>query len=72
MESQTFVEYEIVDTIMDKSYITDSFAEAEYAFEKGMMVYEHHITICDQTTHAKNINRCTTLWEYVQKEEKLP
>ncbi len=45
MDSQTYIEYELVDTVRDRSLVTESREEALAYFEKGWMVYEHHNTV---------------------------
>jgi hypothetical protein len=47
METQNFVEYEIIDPVSNRRDFTDSRDEAISYFEKNWMVMERHITICN-------------------------
>lgn len=45
MDSQTTIEYEIVNPATDQGTMTDSHDEALAYFEKDWIIYEHHITV---------------------------
>jgi hypothetical protein len=61
MESQLSVEYEIVDPISNKSFITESYYEAVDYFERHWTVYESHKSVVrfGLTTSTQSV---TTLW----------
>jgi hypothetical protein len=61
MESQLSVEYEIVEPITNKSFISESYYEAVDYFERHWTVYESHISVVrfGLTTSTQSV---TTLW----------
>jgi hypothetical protein len=61
MESQLSVEYEIVEPITNKSFITESYHEAVDYFERNWTIYESHKSVVrfGLTTSTQSV---TTLW----------
>jgi len=45
METQAFVEYELVDPVSNQSIVTESRHTAIDSFENGWLVFEHHNTV---------------------------
>lgn len=55
MDSQLYIEYELVDPVSNRRLITDSREEAFAYYEKGWLVWEHHVTESrtSEFTHVK-------------------
>lgn len=52
MEKQDFLEYELVDPVPTKRYMTESREEAAAYFEKGWIVVERQITVCKPSIYT--------------------
>jgi hypothetical protein len=61
MESQIFVEYEIVEPITNKSFISESYYEAVDYFERNWTVYESHKSVV-RLGLTSSTQIVTTLW----------
>ncbi|HBT76734.1 MAG TPA: hypothetical protein DEB39_07365 [Planctomycetaceae bacterium] len=62
METQNYIEYELVDSVSDRNIMTDSREEAIHAFEKGWTVYEHHNTINQHSKFTQSNLTVTMMW----------
>ena len=58
METQTTVLYEVVASVSNKSFVTDSRVEALDYYDSGCMVFEKHKTL---TQPSVNTQTCTTV-----------
>jgi hypothetical protein len=63
MKTQFFVEYEISDLISDRSFKTNSRDEAIAYYEKGYMIYEHHITVCVMLPYVSTRQIVSLTWD---------
>lgn len=62
METQTIVEYELVNLLQDRSIMTESREEAIAYFDEGWTVYENHVTTCILSTDASTQQTVTQRW----------
>jgi hypothetical protein len=58
METQTTVLYEVIASISNKSFVTESRVAALDYYDRGHMVFEKHITL---TQPSVNTQTCTTV-----------
>ena len=61
MDSQYFVEYEIVDAT-NKAFITQLLEEAIGYFQEGWTVYEHHRMVVIVSKFTSSSQTVTTVW----------
>jgi hypothetical protein len=64
MESQTRVEYEVIDTETNEQFFTDDHFEALNRFAEEWMVYERHITLGNPSRFVQTEQKVTILWNY--------
>ena len=69
MDSQLFVEYEIVDA-NHKSFITESRDEAADYFLQGWLVFETHRTVVKVSKFTSSTQSVTTVWNGNPKIER--
>ena len=62
MESQTTVEYEVIESMSNKRFFTYSREEALDHYEMESMVYERHITRGNPSRHVQTEQRVTIAW----------
>jgi len=70
METQNFVEYEIINLISDYHDFTASHDEALAYFEEGWLIMERHITICNSTTLTQTQLVVVKIWNNNPESEK--
>jgi len=58
MDTQTTVLYEVVASVSNKSFVTESRVEALSYYDEGYMVFEKHRTL---TQPSVNTQTCTTV-----------
>lgn len=64
MDTQHYIEYELVDPVQDRSLVTESREEAMAYFEKGWMVYEHHNTVSAPAPKISIQQIVSLTWEH--------
>ena len=70
METQTIIEYEVIEPVSNKRFFTRNYYEAEDHYEKGCIVYEKHKTITQPTLLTQTQVQVTVRWNHkIQKEE---
>ena len=63
METQNYVEYELVDPVItERRLITESRDEAVAYYEKGWMVYEHYITVTVPSPYISTRQDVAVTW----------
>ena len=62
MDSQLFVEYEVVNPATNKSFLTRSFEEANEHFSDHWIVYEYHTSIVKVSHFSTSTHTVATLW----------
>jgi len=62
MDPRVYIEYEVIDPVSNKRFVTESREEALAHFENERLVYERHITLCRCTSHEEAKLTLTTLW----------
>jgi len=62
MENQTFIEYEVIEPISNKSFITESRYEALDYYKQGYIVYETLITKSRPSQFTQTRVYVTLLW----------
>ncbi len=62
METQTNIEYELVNFLQDHGIMTESRDEAISYFESGWTVYENHVTTCILSVDASTQQTVTQRW----------
>lgn len=62
MDTQNFVEYELVNPATDRRYFTESRAEALGYFEKGWLVFENQISVFRPSLYTATKTVVTMLW----------
>jgi hypothetical protein len=62
MESQNFIKYELVDPVSNRSIMTESRDEAIAYYEKGRLIYEHHVTISIPSPFVSTQQLVTMTW----------
>ena len=64
METQTTVEYELIEPMSNKRYFTYNRFEALDRFAEDWMVYERHITLGNPSQFVQTEQRVTIMWNY--------
>ena len=62
METQTIVEYEIIEPVTNKSFTTYNRYEALDHYAKESIVYEKHITTSNPSRHVQTRQVVTITW----------
>ena len=62
METQTIVEYEVIEPVSNKHFFTDNRFEAFDHIEKGSIIYERHKTIANPSRFVQTEQRVTIAW----------
>jgi len=62
METQYFIEYELIDPISNRRIVTESRGEAISHFEAKWLVYEHHVTVGRPSTYASMRVEMSMIW----------
>lgn len=62
MDTQNYIEYELVNPATGNVIMTDSRDEAVAYFEKDWMVYEHHVTISQHSAFTQSQLTVTMMW----------
>ena len=72
METQTIIEYEVVEPVSDESFITRSRDRASEHYGKGWTVFKTHTTITQPTlvTQTQSGSHCSGNINDIQKETK--
>ena len=73
METQTFIEYEVIDSVTNESFVTRERYVALAGYRAGDMVYETHITMCNTSPHTQTRVFLTLRWNnnpYFYEEEQ--
>lgn len=71
METQTIIEYELVNFVQDRSFMTESRDEAIAYFEEGWTVYENRVTTCILSADASTQQTVTQRWTKHPNPEDL-
>ncbi len=62
MDSQSYVEYELVNPATDRRITTSSREEAIAYFDEDWIVYEHHVTVGRPSRYASMRAEMSVLW----------
>jgi len=73
METQTIVEYEVVDLVSDENFFTyDRYVALEH-YEQGAMIYERHSTMGNPSRFVQAEQIVTIMWnnnpEFEEEDE---
>jgi hypothetical protein len=72
METQTVVEYEVIEPVSNKRLFTKDYDKASEHYERGCMVYETHKTKCQPTPLTQTRVYVTVRWNHKRDSEGDP
>ncbi len=62
METQNYIEYELIEPVTNRRLITESREEAIAYFERGWLVYEHHNTVAVPSAYLSTQQIISLSW----------
>ena len=64
METQTVIEYEVIEPVSNERFFTQNYEEASNHYENGWMVYETHRTKSQPTLLTQTRVYVTVRWNH--------